>query len=386
MEKQQYYEYLASKWIDGTITEEEKDKFSAWFSNVPEKDIPVPPSYARDTEELRTQILNNIRQRLAAEGQMTPAKRPRTTTIWTRVAAAVLIIFSISLVVYQYTELADDSMVSVIEPGSPKAILTLSDNSQILLDTIAVGVKVYDGDIIIQKDENGHLRYSYSPVARDNHTTVYNTISTPRGGEYRLTLPDGSDVRLNAASSMKYPIRFTDNKREVTLLQGEAFFEINKKTAMGKRIPFLVHTGNQVVEVLGTKFNINAYDDGRIATTLVEGLINVGTHSNESKMRLYPGQQALFESSNNKLSVAPIQVDQVIAWKDGMFYFQDASLPTILAEFSRWYDIEIAYQAPVREYQFIGKIPRNTPLETALDVLKTTGVQFKIENRKLIVY
>lgn len=383
MDKQKYYESLASKWIDGTISDEEKEVFSKWFSEIPDQDIVLHPSYAESEEQLKLRIFNQVKARLGKPHMETKATIS-SFAAWRNIAAAITVIFASTLLIYFYkTDTENDSFATIV-PGGSRATLVLSDGKEVLLDSINVGAKVYDGNVMIQKDENGHLTYSF--VNDEGSELVYNTINTPAGGEYRVTLPDGSKVWLNSLSSFKYPLKFAGNRREVILHYGEAYFEVAKHTDDKTRIPFRVYTDNQMVDVLGTQFNINTYDSKKIKTSLVEGSIIVGVKSSSNSYPLSPGQQAQLNRKNGAISLESVNLDGIVAWKEGYFYFQDASLPTILEEFSRWYDIKVEYKNSVQEYQFMGKIPRSTELETAMEVLKTTGVNFEIKDKKLIVY
>lgn len=381
-----YYEYLASKWLDGRITQQEKDEFSAWYAMLNQEELQVPASFAKNEEELNRRMFEHITKKIHPVHQL-PQPRKVSTTVWVGLAASLLLIALISAL-WKSSYSAKESLHahSVVEPGGPKALLTLSNGSVIDLDSIVNGSFVEDDGIIIEKDTDGQLIYRLASGGTDAATYAFNTISTPRGGEYKIVLPDGSRVWLNAASSLRYPLIFNADRREVELLEGEAYFEINKSIRSQKNIPFIVHAQEQELEVLGTRFNINTYLHTQVFTTLIEGSVKAGFKQSTQRQFLKPGQQLHLNAKSNTTSISDVSLDPILAWKDGLFYFENASLEVVLDEFSRWYDIDIEIKDKTKKYNFFGKIPRNTNLSTALAILRTTGVDYKIEKRKLIIY
>jgi len=208
---------------------------------------------------------------------------------------------------------------------------------------------------------------------------VYNTIKTPRGGQYQLVLADGSQVWLNAASSIRFPVDFTEKVRKVEIT-GEAYFEIKKDAAK----PFIVTIpGKGQVEVLGTHFNINAYDDeNTLNTTLIEGSVKFIADNGES-VKLKPGQQAQLSSSVSVLNDADI--DKIIAWKTGWFNFDRADITTIMRQVSRWYDVEVVYEGQVSKKTFSGIVSRSQQIAEVLKIMEKAGVKFRIEGKKITV-
>jgi len=206
-------------------------------------------------------------------------------------------------------------------------------------------------------------------------------MSTPKGGQYQLTLQDGTKVWLNAASSITYPAAFVDRMRRVKV-KGEVYFEVAKN----KTKPFIVDIdGGSSVEVLGTSFNINAYsDEDNSRTTLLEGSVRVVGPGSNSVM-LKPGQQAVVGSGTGVSMRSDIDTEEVMAWKDGYFEFDGASLETVLRQLARWYDVEIDYGGHVPAKTFIGEIPRDASLSVVLNVLEKTGVHFRIQGRNIVV-
>lgn len=264
-----------------------------------------------------------------------------------------------------------------IKPGGNKAVLTLSDGSHIELDDLANGEIAKESGVQITKTADGRLLYTARPGL--GHVKIgYNTIATPKGGQYRIALPDGSQVWLNAASSLKYPSAFTGKERNVTLT-GEAYFEV----AGNKNMPFMVKTRNQEVEVLGTHFNINAYEDeSRVKTTLIEGSVKVKLPSNNSTL-LKPGEQS---DVLTDIKVSQVDASSVIDWKEGVFWFNDESIFSIMRQFSRWYNIEVEYRGDVSNIRFGGQVSRMRNLSQVLRIMELTrSVLFKVEGNKIIV-
>lgn len=211
---------------------------------------------------------------------------------------------------------------------------------------------------------------------------LYNTIETPKGGQYQVDLPDGTKVWLNAGSLLRYPTNFTGKIRSVELT-GEAYFEVAKNAHK----PFKVLSKNQVVEVLGTHFNISSYtDDISVKTTLLEGSVKVlSSKVNQTKL-LKPGQQSDINYTNNAFFIKSVNTDEVIAWKNGYFLFSDEDLKSIMARFARWYNVDVEYQGDVDNLRFGGMVSRSKDLTQALKVVEQAGnVKFKIEGRRVIV-
>ncbi|MBS0027618.1 FecR family protein [Chitinophaga sp. 22321] len=265
-----------------------------------------------------------------------------------------------------------------IAPGGNRAVLTLSDGSQIPLDSANNGVLAKQGNTSITKLSNGQLAYNESGSTGDK--VLYNTMSTPSGGQYQLILPDGTGVWLNAASSIYYPTAFTGNERTVTIT-GEVYFEV----AQNEKMPFRVKAGNTTVEVLGTHFNINAYkDEPSVNTTLLQGTVQI--NANQQKQVIKPGQQARVIASNHGIQVLDnVDLSQVMAWKKGFFSFNDADLPTVMRQLSRWYNVEVKYEGEIPQRLFTGEIGRDLTLSQVLKGLSKTRIRYKIENGNRII-
>jgi len=266
-------------------------------------------------------------------------------------------------------------------PGGNKAVLTLSDGSTIVLNGAKNGTLTNQDGIAVNKTQEGEIAYDATKSGQaQNGKLAYNTIATPKGGQYQVILADGSKVWLNAASSIVFPTQFKGRERHVEI-SGEVYFEVAKN----KTKPFFVKAGKQTVEVLGTHFNINSYtDEPDIKTTLLEGSVKIQQLNSSYSALLKPGQQAVNRSSGPIL-VKPADLEQAVAWKYGLFQINDASIETIMRQASRWYDVEVEYQGKIPQRKFSGKIKRNVKASEFLQMLTYFNVRFSMEGRKIIV-
>lgn len=222
---------------------------------------------------------------------------------------------------------------------------------------------------------SGNLIYSAS--FDKNSKPLYNTLTTGRGGEYSLTLSDGTKLRLNAASSVRFPVAFTGKQRNVEIT-GEVYFEV----ANNKEKPFSVKAGKGIIEVLGTHFNVNAYDDEPvIKTTLLEGSVKVKLGTSSALLK--PNEQAIVKNNNSKINVYPADGQAAIAWKSGYFKLTNSTIPDIMRQIARWYDIEIKYSGSVPEGTISGEVPRSLNLSEVLKVLELSGVHSKLEGKNI---
>lgn len=327
-------------------------------------------------------------------------------TAWFKYAAAILLVVAAGTIYFFiHTSQSKMEVASTqpsplpkedVLPGSDKAILTLSNGQQVQLNN-ATSETIKDGTLSIENND-GQLSYSpggtLSPAGAGDGSrearTVYNTMSTPKGGQYKLTLSDGTKVWLNAASSINYPTAFNEKTREVNIT-GEAYFEVAKNQSK----PFIVTVAsadkdagrtqeNDIrITVLGTHFNINSYpDEPSTKTTLLEGKIKVS--KNQKTTILSPGQQAVIKQDITiDTSIDP---EQTIAWKNGVFNFNNADLSTVMRQLERWYDIEVEYRGKTdQQFKFQGKLQRSLSLQQILKVLEKLEVKFKLEGKKLIV-
>lgn len=268
-----------------------------------------------------------------------------------------------------------DVVPAVIVPGGNKAYLILADGRNILLDSSADGQLAMQGNVLIRK-ENGKLAYKSGSQEEE---ILYNTIQTPNGGQYQLELSDGSKVWLNAASSLRFPASFPGKERRVEMT-GEAYFEIAKKNGQ----PFIVRSNGIDIRVTGTHFNINAYpDEIYTSTTLLEGAVTV--QDGEKKIDLRPGEQARYISGQPLMLMKNPELEEVMAWKKGMFIFNQADIKTIMRQISRWYDVEIIYEGTVSNETFSGMVSRESNIAKVLRIMEEGGVKFSISSRKIMV-
>jgi transmembrane sensor len=269
-----------------------------------------------------------------------------------------------------------DNKKTIIAPGGNKAILTLQDGSTIILNDAENGTLATQGNTRVVKLANGQIAYDEASGPADK--VLYNTMTTPRGGQYKLTLPDGTNVWLNSASSINYPTAFVGKERKVSIT-GEAYFEVAKN----KNKPFYVVAGNQSIEVLGTHFNVMAYsDEENIKTTLLEGSVKISEHNNMSILK--PGDQAVVANKGG-ITVKPADIDEAMAWKNGYFKFSRVDIKHIMRQISRWYDVEVAYEGDIPDDEFVGKIGRSENISQILHLLELEHVHFKIEGKKITV-
>lgn len=299
-------------------------------------------------------------------------------------AAAAVIIIAVGAVAYlvynghPQKEIAKTEKVTGrnnndILPGGDKAVLMLANGDTIALDDAATGTLALQGSIKVVKLNDGQLAY-----ATENKPTeaVYNKVTTPRGGQYQVQLPDGTKVWLNAASSLRFPTVFNGNERNVEVT-GEAYFEVTKNPAQ----PFRVTVDGMEIRVLGTHFNVNAYtDEASINTTLVEGSVMVT--KNGKQVTIKPGQQARVDGD---ITVAPdVDVETITAWKNGRFSFSNASLESLMRTIARWYDVEVVLEDKITDTYTID-VPRNVPVSKLFRYIERSGgVHFVIEGGKII--
>jgi transmembrane sensor len=279
-----------------------------------------------------------------------------------------------------------------VQPGGNKAILTLADGSSIVLDSAGNGTLSIQGNTKILKLASGSLAYQQNRHGTVAEQPVYNTISTPRGGQYQVMLPDGSKVWLDAGSSLRFPTSFTGGMREVQL-SGEAYFDI----AANPQKPFRVDVRSggsgkgaelQHIDVLGTQFNIMAYaDEAMVKTTLLEGAVRVGAATGGT-LKLAPGDQSQLDrlTASHLAMVQDADVDAAVAWKNGYFDFNKADIQTIMRQLARWYDVDVSFRGHgSRDHLFYGGMQRNLPLSAVFDILGKSGVMFSIDGKKVIV-
>ncbi|HTN08316.1 FecR family protein [Agriterribacter sp.] len=362
--KAKYLEQLAKKVLTGKASGEEK-LFLEEYYNAFEKHIDAHSELSEaEIVLLQQSIRKNIQSRLAHHS--VPVRRSIFSQ-W-RWAAAAVVLVSITAVLFVNKQNTNTDTAQThakpadILPGGNKATLILDDGSVILLDEAKTGTLAQQGGIAVNKTGDGKLIYSVATQNQAELRVSYNTITTPKGGQYQVLLPDGTKVWLNAASSIYFPTSFKEKQRTVSIT-GEVYFEV----AHNAQQPFVVAAGKTRVEVLGTHFNIMAYGNEDVAkTTLIEGSVKVTDEGRIAK--LHPGEQLQLNEKEFKV-VRQADIEAELAWKNGLFFFKDAGIETVMKQAERWYNITVKYEGKIPEKQFNGKIPRNVNLSELMEIL-----------------
>lgn len=384
---------LFLRYLDGKCSPEEIRMLMQYFHD------------AETPEELRSLIAEELNNGSPAEKQLLEKAKSMTSRVrlrlrehtgnpqrkvrrlWLKrgIAIAAFVVIALAAGLYFYTHKKETETVvfkNDIPPGSNRATLILSGGRKIDLDKAGNGTIAEEGSIKVTKTAGGRISYQETG-GMDEKALSFNTILTPRGGQYELLLPDGSHVWLNAASKLVYPVRFGKAERKIQL-SGEAYFEIAKAGEKGRNIPFLVESETQTVEVLGTHFNVHAYgDEPQVKTTLLEGSLQVRIPGREDAVILRPGQQAI---TGKDIQITEANTEEALAWKNGYFYFADEDIHTIMNKISRWYDVEVVYEGNLPREGFWGTVSRFKNVSQVLDKLQLTGrIHFKIEGRRITV-
>jgi len=374
---------LIEKYLAGKATEDEKLQVEAWYEQQANENKHF---YNNDAEQIRLaaeRSLKAIREKLNEQETPIITMRPRRLSVIIAAAASILIFISVgAYFLLQHNQAPHQVAKNIVPkndilPGGNKAYLILSNGQRVSLTGAANGTITRHAGITVTKTADGQIVYQAdSAVAGAKGAAVaYNTVETPKGGQYQVVLSDGSHVWLNAASSLRYPAQFAANERRVELT-GEAYFEVAKD----KTRPFRVASNNQIVEVLGTHFNINSYaDEPTTLTTLLEGSVKINSNT-----ILKPGEQASLVKNGN-VNVKAVDTDEAVAWKNGIFQFDNTGLEAVMRQLARWYDVEIQYDGKVPNRTFTGKIHKDINASDALSILKFTKVNFKIDGKKIIV-
>jgi transmembrane sensor len=395
MNKAQAFDFL-QKFAANEHTVQELQDFRHWLKTADEESISeVTLQYEAVVTNLVADEAPDQQLIARIEAHIDKAENRKRTLVrrmpvWTRYVATAAVLFVVCGLWFVIDRSMKNTEIQVVQtvskeilPGNNRATLTLSDGSTVVLDSTANGNMVKDGNTVINKQQ-GQISYTHN-TAQPTATITFNTLATPRGGQYQLVLPDGSKVWLNAAAAIRYPTMFAENERRVEIT-GEAYFEVAKQG-----IPFIVSVNNKVeVEVLGTHFNINAYkDEESIKTTLLEGKVKVSaTGSRRSTIDsrlLSPGQQALVNQSTIQLVNNP-DLEEVMAWKNGFIQFKSAPLTSILRQVARWYNIDIMYEGTIPEEYLTGVVPRTAHISKVLEVLQTAGtIHVEVKDKTIIV-
>jgi len=365
----------------GTASKRDDQKGLYWLHYFHRKDLP-----RLSEEELTAESEAILQQLMERKPQNKPYPVKR---LWPRIAAAASILLCLSATTYllfHNRKTAESGLLQGINipPGGNKAMLTLSNGQKIVLNGVKNGQLATQKNIIISKTADGRLTYAGAApqmsISRAEDT--YNTLTTPRGGQYQLTLADGTRVWLNAASSITYPVAFNTRERKV-VITGEAYLEVVHRYDQ----PFSVTVNGQTIEDLGTHFNINAYaDDPNSKITLLEGSIKVIKIDHSALLQ--PGQQAVTENKESAQDIKiikAIDTTETIAWRNGETSFTKADIRTVMRMVSRWYDVDVTYQGEIPNQLYTGAISRNANLSGLLKILALNDIHFELRGRKIIV-
>lgn len=391
-ENKQQLIQLVTKFMNGQATPEERAFLGKYYQYLDQHGTGPAELSASERQAREDKMLDGIfREIERQDGSRSRVVRIRRTA---GIAAAVAALVAVAAVLYfqgprsapgmaEKVVATPESHADVL-PGGAKAVLTLSNGRRVVLDSARNGALATQGNSHVVKLSNGQMAYEPAEAEQDgsggNAAVAYNTLTTPRGGSYQLTLPDGSRVWLNSASSLRFPVAFTGGERRVTL-EGEAYFEVTKN----RLHPFIVQTHGIEIKDLGTRFNVMAYgDEPDIRTTLVEGAVQVA--NGLKNVLLKPGQQAIVgENAGGKIMVAPADTDAAVAWKAGYFSFHHTNIYEIMRQISRWYDVNVSY-ADSLDVSLNGHISRGVNASEVFRTLELTGeLTFTIEGRRVIV-
>jgi transmembrane sensor len=366
---------LIQKYKNKTATEAEIQQLLNWYRDTANQDAEFP----EDEESVGNFMFNRLVQ------QTKPRNKKGIYAKWA-VAASILLLAGAGMLFLIQKNRSTSSIDAVaakqIVPGGNKAVLTLADGTKISLTDAGNGEIAKQSGIQVTKAANGQLVYhiqSTGTAGTADAAIAYNTIETPKGGQYQLVLQDGTKVWVNAASTVKFPVNFNAGTERRVELSGEAYFEV----AHNKKLPFRVVTNNQMVEVLGTHFNVNAYtDEPDTKTTLLQGSVKVTANNNTAMLK--PGQQA---DLDNSLHVSYVNTEEAVAWKNGYFQFDDEKLETIMRKIARWYDVQVVYEdESTKNELFAALTTRFANINTLLKIMEQTGdAHFNIKGSTITI-
>lgn len=382
--------YLLDCYLNKKATDQEKDELFG-FIRQSKTDESLNQMLLHAWNNLRAeeifepakskQLLNNI---LSQPDQENNSIKPNNNPHFFFAAAIVILFLGFAMAFLNQKKRKPNQIITKVKPfyhilpGSNKAVLKLANGKSFILDDAKVGTIANLENTRIKKAQDGLLVYNTNRPDLNKSSTI-NTVTTPRGGEYQIVLPDGSKVWLNAASSLSFPTQFTGKVRQVSI-SGEAYFEVAKNAAA----PFRIKTERAEIEVLGTHFNVMAYtDEQEMKTTLLKGAIRISSKNNTNILN--PGQQALVNTAGQQTIDNEADLDDAVAWKNGMFQFKDASIQEIMRQVSRWYNVPVSFEGKITKRQFTGRIARNVKAPALLAMLQYMGVQVVFRNDQIIV-
>lgn len=396
------FQYLFSRYTSNSCTEAELEELFMHFRNMPEKSIHpymdalfdnISPGTAADKIDWEDLYQRITQTEVQPAVQPAPVRRIPHPMQKIAVAASILLVVLAAFYFLRPSENTPGTKQAQttpadIPPGRDQAVLRLADGSVVVLDSTANGNIAEQGGVRILKQADGAI--SYEPQNGQAAANLYNTLSTPTGGQYRLTLPDGSKVWLNAASSIRYPAAFNNQERRVEIT-GEAYFEVAKF----RNLPFYVNTPDGEIRVLGTHFNVNAYaNEPAVTTTLLEGKVSLTSTGHPQPVMLQPGQQAQYQLPGAKtqpylagdIRVQKVDTDPVIAWTRNAFVFSNTSLDAAMRQIERWYNVQVIIKGDIASEAIMANLSRDIPISRVMHKLSLTGhLKFRIEGNKIIV-
>ncbi|MEO6684993.1 MAG: FecR domain-containing protein [Dyadobacter sp.] len=414
--EENYYPFL-EKYAENRHTEEEHQAFLKWFNAIsPIEARKVMDHYQlllkNNTESVisnnHADLIGKIEARidqLEQDENFIDENESETgiISLWWNfrrfAAAAVFVLIGFGgyyIVTHKSgskTEIVSEVVSADAAPGGNKAMLTLSDGSVINLNEAGDGQIASQSGIKINKVTDGQLVYGKQMKGEDqvsNKSGIYNQITTPKAGQYQISLSDGTKVWLNSLSSIRFPAVFTGEERKVEIT-GEVYFEVASMSLNNKRVPFRVVSNNQMIEVIGTHFNVNSYrDESVVKTTLLEGSVKVSTIANGKvsleTVKLKPGEQSIVKPKQAVISVEKVDTESAVAWQKGYFKFKDTDIQEVMRQLSRWYDLDVVYSGPLPQDQFTGYVSKKVAVSSVLNILEEGGgVKFTIKNKKVEV-
>ncbi len=366
---------LAYKWLQGTCSPEEEAELQQWYETSNGEPLPIPEEIATDEQQLKELLFLHIKQEI----QASKIKRLPKWVKLSGIAAALALLFILPLYLVKRTT-EDSPQVAVktqeqVHPGIKAAVLTLADGTKIDLSAHQQSVLHQDEQVKIVTTASGTVQYQFT-ASKNTAASRTNTIETPIGTEYTIILADGSKVWLNAGSVLTFHESFASNSREVKL-SGEAYFEVSHDS---KR-PFYVRSNEQTIRVLGTHFNVSSYPNENNKTTLIAGSVQVSQFG-KSKM-LKPGQAAFTTAGN--LIVAEANIEEAMAWRNGIFYFESTPIKDALAAIKRWYNVDVVYKGTNLKRELTGKIKRNSTAKELVETLNFLDIKCQLRNNKIEV-
>ena len=374
---------IVKKHLKGKASQDEASFLEMYYGQFEKEPSVTSLMPNNEKVNLEKELLESILQRTVNKQETFSLNK----ISWFKQLAAALVLLFVGLGAYYIfgslnnTITTQKNTIAVVKtdlpPGGNKAILTLSNGSTIVLDTSKNGLLAHQSNTQIVKTGKGQL--SYTNLNKEDKELVFNSITTPRGGEYQLVLPDGTKVWLNAASSIRFPVAFVGKERRVSIT-GEAYFEVAKD----KNKPFIVSSSNMNIQVLGTHFNVSSYhDESIIKTTLLEGAVKINNRN--SVVYLTPGQQSQLNDKGQLSVKEDVDLNREVAWTKGQFNFNSNTIQEIMQQLGRWYDVEVVYQGKVSNETFSAVIKRSSNISQVLKLMENSGVKFTIEGKRIYV-